>query len=64
MIIRFDSLKQKGIWFLILVGWIGLGWVFKIIFKYYDEAISLFFGITWGIWMLLGKYILRLFKVN
>jgi len=64
MIIRFDSVKQKFFWFIILIGLLGLAWFFKIIFKYYDDEISTFFGIILGIWILFGKYILRLFKLN
>ncbi len=64
MIINFDSGKQRNYWFLILVGLVVLGWIFKIIFKYYDDEISGFFGVILFIWIIIGKYILRLSKVK
>jgi len=65
MIINFDSGKQRNYWFFILLGIVILGWVFKIIFKYYDDEISEFFAFVFFIWVIVGKYILRyLFNID
>jgi hypothetical protein len=64
MIINFDSEKQRNYWVFILGGLFVLGWIFKSIFKYYDDEISEFFIYSLIIWVTIGKYILRLCRVE
>ena len=65
MIIRFDSGKQRDYWCILFLVIVALGWIFKSIFKYYEEEIVALFATILVLWILIGKYLLRyLFKIR
>ena len=69
MIINFDSGKQRNYWFLIFIGQLTLGWIIKIVVEYYyDEKyfdeIGRYYSLVTVVWVVLGKYILRLIKIK